>query len=195
MPTETKNVALKRICSGMISPNAWWLNRLSLTSRPARNAPSDRLTPATLVSQAVPKQIAMTVSRKSSGEHVRATRSSSGGINRRATSSTARMIASALPSAQMMASADPPVPPSIGTSSTITTIARSWKMSSPRLTCPNVVFDSPRSPSSFRTMAVDESETRNPVKSAGPPVHAKRQQHGHRGDSSPAAPAGRRRRR
>ena len=136
MPTETKNVALKRICSGMISPKAWWLNRLSLTSRPARNAPSDRLTPATLVSQAVPKQIAMTVRRKSSGEQVRATRSSSGGISRRATSSTARMIASALPSAQTIASADPPVPPSIGTSRTITMTARSWKMSSPRRTCP-----------------------------------------------------------
>ncbi len=46
-------------------------------------------------------------------------------------------------------------------------IARSWKISRPRLTWPNVVPDSPRSPSSFKTMAVDDSETRNPVNSAG----------------------------
>ena len=95
MPTDTKNVALKRICSGMISPKAWWLKRLSLTTRPARKAPSDRLTPAMLVSQAVPRQMAMTVRRKSSGAQVSATRSSSGGISRRATTSTATMSPSA----------------------------------------------------------------------------------------------------
>ena len=100
MPTETKNVALKRIWSGRISPSACWLKRLSLTTRPARKAPSDRLTPARLVRNAVPRQMAMTVSRKSSGEQVRATCSSTIGIRRRAISSTATMIAPALPSAQ-----------------------------------------------------------------------------------------------
>ena len=72
----------------------------------------------------MPKQIAITVRRNSSGKHVRATRSSSGGIRRRATSNT-RMIASALPSAGNKSAADPPAPASIGTSNTITMIARS----------------------------------------------------------------------
>ena len=67
MPTETKNVALKRICSGRISPSACWLKRLSLTTSPARKAPSDRLTPARLVRNAVPKQIAMTVEQEELG--------------------------------------------------------------------------------------------------------------------------------
>ena len=49
MPTETKNVALNSIWSGRISPSAYSLKRLSLTTSPARNAPSERLTPARLV--------------------------------------------------------------------------------------------------------------------------------------------------
>ena len=132
MPTETKNVALKRICSGSTSPSACWLKRLSLTTRPARKAPSDRLTPARLVRKAVPKQMAMTVSRNSSGEQVRATCSSTIGIRRRAISSTAAMMSPALASAQAIAPAEPPPPASIGTSSTITTTARSWKIRMPR---------------------------------------------------------------
>ena len=107
IPTETKNIALKRICSGMISPKACWLKRLSLTTNPARNAPSERLTPARLVNHAVPKQIATTASRNSSGEQVRATRSSSGGMTRRATASTMAMMPSALASAMTMSAAEP----------------------------------------------------------------------------------------
>ena len=47
----------------------------------------------------MPKQIAITVSRKISGEQVRATVSSTRGMMRRASSSTTAMIAAALPSA------------------------------------------------------------------------------------------------
>ena len=48
----------------------------------------------------MPKQIATTVSRNTSGEQVRATISSSGGISRRATTSTTATISAALASAQ-----------------------------------------------------------------------------------------------
>ena len=166
MPTETKNVALKRICSGMISPKAWWLKRLSLTTRPARKAPSDRLTPARLVSQAVPRQMAITVSRKSSGEQVSATRSSSGGISRRATTSTATISASALPSAQTICAAR----------STLTAEHRHDQHHDDDR---EVLEDQQAerhlavrarglaaSPSSLSTIAVEDSDTRNPVKSA-----------------------------
>jgi hypothetical protein len=49
IPTETKNAALKMICSGRISTSACELKRDSETSRPARKAPSDTETPASEV--------------------------------------------------------------------------------------------------------------------------------------------------
>ena len=164
MPTDTKKAALKRIWSGRISPSACWLNRLSLTTRPARNAPRERLTPARLVRNAVPKQMAMTESRNSSGEHVRATCSRTSGMSLRAIRSTATMIPPALASAQTTSLPEPPVPPSIGTTSTITTTARSWKIRMPRPIRPCAVLVSFRSASSLSTMAVELRETRKPVK-------------------------------
>ena len=44
--------------------------------------------------------------------------------------------------------------------------ARSWKISRPSVTCPWGDAVSPRSPSSLSTIAVEDSDTRNPVKSA-----------------------------
>ena len=44
--------------------------------------------------------------------------------------------------------------------------ARSWKISRPSVTCPCGDAVSPRSPSSLSTIAVDDSDTRNPVNSA-----------------------------
>jgi hypothetical protein len=41
MPTDRKKVAENRICNGRTSPRAWALWRLSDTTRPARNAPSE----------------------------------------------------------------------------------------------------------------------------------------------------------
>jgi hypothetical protein len=87
------------ICSGRTSPSACELKRDSLTMSPARKAPSDTLTPAIDVAYAVPMQIAITVSRNSSGEQVAATRSSTGGSTRRANTSTRVMIATAVASA------------------------------------------------------------------------------------------------
>ena len=49
IPTETKNTALKIICSGSTSARTWVLARLSLMTRPARKAPSETLTPASAV--------------------------------------------------------------------------------------------------------------------------------------------------
>ena len=178
MPTDTKKVALNRISRGRISPSACWLKRLSLTSRPARKAPRERLTPARLVRYAVPKHTAMTVRRKSSGEQVRATTSRSRGMSRRATEQhegdDGRRLAERPAGCRPRS---PPVPPSMGTSSTITMMARSWKMSRPRPTWPWACSVSPRSPSSFSTIAVELKETRKPVKSPsfqGTPKRARR---------------------
>ena len=131
IPTDMKKAALNRIWRGRISPSACWLNRLSLTITPARKAPSERESPARLVSQAVPKQIATTLKRNSSCEHVRATSSSTGGMRRRAKSRAKTMIAAAVSSAKATSTPDPPLVPSIGTRSTIGTIARSWKIRTP----------------------------------------------------------------
>ncbi|CAM4174021.1 hypothetical protein NOGI109294_26475 [Nocardiopsis gilva] len=46
---DTKNTALNRICSGMISLSACALCRDSLSTIPAKNAPSASLTPASEV--------------------------------------------------------------------------------------------------------------------------------------------------
>ncbi len=126
-PIETKKVALKTICSGRISLSACWPKRLSWITSPARKAPSETLTPARLVRYAVPKQIAITVIRKISGEQVRATTSSNIGISRRAKIRIAAMIATATPSAPRISQIEPPEVPSAGTSRTIGMIARSWK--------------------------------------------------------------------
>jgi len=92
------------------------------------------LTPARLVRYVVPKQMAITVRRKSSGEQVRATDSSTFGMSRRATTSTRAMRTPAFARAVKTPWGDPPTFESMGTRRTITTIARSWKMSRPSAT-------------------------------------------------------------
>lgn len=116
----------KSIWSGSVSLSACCEKRLSLTINPARNAPSERLTPARLVKYAVPKQMAITVKRNNSGEHVKATDSRIFGITRLATTSTSSIMPMAVPSAVAICPSPPSLPPaSTGTRSTITTIARS----------------------------------------------------------------------
>lgn len=167
IPIETKNVALNRICRGSTSPSACELWRDSLTTSPARNAPRATLTPASEVNQAVPSPIATTVSRNTSGEQVRATRSSNGGITFRAITSTTASTPSAVPRARTMPNKPPPEsPPSSGTSSTMTTTARSWKISVATEVCPTVRVVRPVAESTLSTIAVDDSDTSNPVNTA-----------------------------
>ncbi len=114
----------------------------------------------------MPKQSPTTVSRKISLEQVRATASRRRGVTVRANTSTAATIPNALPRAQASSPAPLSSPPSIGTSSTIATTARSWKMRNETATRPVGVVDVRRSASIFNTMAVELSETRRPVNTA-----------------------------
>jgi hypothetical protein len=163
IPTETKKAALNRVWRGRISPRAWCSKWLSDTISPARNAPRETLTPARLVNQAVPKQIATVVSRNTSGEQVRATDSRTRGMTRRAPTITTRMMSPALATAHSRSRASPPCPLSMGTTSTMATMARSWKTSRLRPMRPCSALRSPRVPSTVSTIAVDDSATRNPL--------------------------------
>ena len=125
MPTETKNVALKRVCSGSISLIAFCENLLSLTTMPARNAPRETLTPARLVRYAVPKQIAITLKRNISGEQTFDIISRSLGMSLRAAIKTTAIIAAALASAMAICAFEPACPPNTGTSKTMGMMARS----------------------------------------------------------------------
>ena len=115
------------------------------------------------------------------GRAGRATRSSSGGISRRATTSTTTMMAQRLAErAAQICALEPPPPASIGTSSTMTMIARSWKISRPSAHLPVRRRRSRRGrPSSLSTIAVDDSDTRKPVKSAARQSTPNAQQHQH----------------
>ena len=127
----------------------------------------------------MPKQIAMTVSRKSSGEQVRATCSSSGGIRRRATSSTATMMAAALPSAQTMSRADPP-PPAEHRHEQHHHDDREVLEDQQAEARPGraALLVSPRSASSFSTIAVELSATEEAGEEPAPPVDAEQQRAG-----------------
>jgi hypothetical protein len=74
------------------------------------------------------------------------------------------MMRTALPRAVATLDDEPAPPLSIGTSSTIATTARSWKIKTPSEAPPLSVFVACRSIRSFITIAVEESATRNPVK-------------------------------
>ena len=55
----------------------------------------------------------------------------------------------------------------MGTTSTIATTARSWKMSTPSVACPSSLPVRRSAPSSLSTIAVDDSDTKQPVNTAG----------------------------
>src|SRR5690606_17909932 len=97
MPTETKNNTAKASRNGNVSLAAWWLNSDSLSSMPAKNAPSANDTPNNSAEpNATPSAIASTHNVNSSREPVPATRSRIHGITRLPTRSISAMDAPTL---------------------------------------------------------------------------------------------------
>jgi len=66
MPIERKKMLMKASRNGMMSPSTCWLYSDSEMARPAMNAPRASDSPASAVSQAVPKPMKMMVRRNSS---------------------------------------------------------------------------------------------------------------------------------
>ncbi len=66
IPTEMKKRLMKASRNGMMSLSAWWLYSDSEMARPAMKAPSARESPASEVSQAVPRPMKMMVRMNSS---------------------------------------------------------------------------------------------------------------------------------
>ena len=143
MPTERKKSTAKASCSGSASVAARLLSSDSLTTAPAKKAPSANDTPKTSYAMAaMPSAVASTASVNSSREPTRATCASSHGTARRPTTpisaANAATFASEMPSAVAsddVLIASPSLPPSIGaiagSSTSTSTIARSSTTSQP----------------------------------------------------------------
>ena len=188
MPTETKNSTAKASRIGSESCAAWWLNSDSLSSMPAKNAPSAKLTPnSSAEPNATPIAIDNTASVNSSREPVPAMRSSTHGIALRPTISMKatkaatlpKVIASALAISPAPTSSPPPrAPASAGISTSAITQARSSTISQPTAILPRRVSSRRRSSiarSSTTVLAVASEKPkikpsicRQPISSAMP---------------------------
>ena len=159
MPTETKNSTANASRSGSESSAALWPCGDSLSSMPAKNAPSANDTPnSSAAPKAMPIAQASTHRVNSSREPVPATRSSTQGSTRRPTISIsatkpptlASVASSAMPRLPPLSS--PLLPASAGTSTSASTIARSSTISQP-------IAIRPRSLSSMRPLSSARSRT------------------------------------
>ena len=158
MPTETKNSTAKASRNGRESLAALWLSSDSLSSMPAKNAPSAKDTPNSVAEpNATPSAMARTDRVNSSREPVAAIFSRVQGITRRPTSSMKATNAPSLTSVQAMATtkrpklagsspvALPKVSASTGSITSASTMAMSSTISQPTAMRPRRVSSSRRS--------------------------------------------------
>ena len=180
MPTETKNSTAKASCIGMDSAAARWPKRDSLSTTPAKKAPSASDTPKTCAeAKAMPMATASTDRVKSSREPVRATCCSSQGTTRGPSTMASVTKAATLPSVMASdtarfpspsAGAAPRTSASAGRRTRTRTMARSSTMSQPTAMRPALVVSPLRSSSARRTTTVLATDRQSPKTSAPPKV-------------------------
>ncbi len=192
MPTETKNSTAKASRSGRESLAALWLSSDSLSSMPAKNAPSANDTPNSIAEpNATPSAIASTDRVNSSREPVPAMRSRIHGMTRRPTTSITAtnrpsctnvqpMLVSTLPRVWCSLAASGPNTPAItGIITSASTQARSSTISQPTAILPRWVSSRRRSSiarSSTTVLAVASAKPNTTPWMTGQPINAARPQ-------------------
>ena len=146
IPTDTKNRTANVSRNGTISAPTWWLSADSLTTTPARKAPSARETPNTDEAPiAIPTVITTIATMKSSRERKCATRSRNQGMMRFPATNISAANAPVFNKARLAVcqSGSCVFVDSAGSSTRMRTATKSSSTSQPIATCPCEVLSSP----------------------------------------------------
>ena len=183
MPTATKNKMAKISRRGRVSSSARWLKSESLTTIPAKKAPSAMETPKILYApKAIETAAATTVKVNSSREPRRATNCMIIGTRRFPMISIKAMkpttLSKVMPKVSQMLSSALPVrasPPSstavAGKSTSTKTMTRSSTKSQPTAILPLTELSRPRSPSALSNTTVLAQDRLKPKTKAEPRLH------------------------